>query len=163
MDLWQKSNWQFLNRMGKMNNFMNEAIKIAQSSGTDVPVGAIIVKNGEIIASACNEKEKNNDASAHAEILAIRKASAKLGNWRLEDYELYVTLEPCPMCAWAILQSRIKAIYFGSFDKQYGAFGSAIDLSKIGNGTNFGLQVYGGILEEECDNIIKSFWASKRG
>lgn len=138
------------------------AIEIAQKSGADVPVGALIVKNGKVISSACNEREKTNDPSAHAEILAIRKAALKLNNWRLDDCELYVTLEPCPMCAWAILQSRIKAIYFGSFDKQYGAFGSALDLRKIGTETNSKLKVYSGILEEECDNIINEFWKNKR-
>lgn len=145
-----------------MINFMQKAIEIAHNSGEDVPVGALIVKNGEIIASACNEREKTNDPSAHAEILTIRKASLALNNWRLDDCELYVTLEPCPMCAWAILQSRIKAVYFGSFDKQYGAFGSALDLRKIGNGANSKTKIYSGILEEECDNIITTFWANKR-
>ena len=138
------------------------AIDIAQKSGADVPIGAVIVKNGKIIASACNEKEKNNDPTAHAEILAIRQACAKLKKWRLDDCELYVTLEPCPMCAWTILQSRIKSVYFGSFDIQYGAFGSALDLRKIGNTTDSSLKVYSGILEEKCDNIIDSFWEQKR-
>lgn len=138
---------------------MSVAIEIAKKSGADVPVGALIVKNNEIIASACNEKEKSNDPSAHAEIVAIRRACEKIGNWRLDDCELYVTLEPCPMCAWAILQSRIKTVYFASYDKQYGAFGSVIDLRKQANSK---LRIYGGILEEECDNIIEEFWTSKR-
>lgn len=142
-----------------LNQFMQEAINIAQRSGADVPVGALITKNGKIIASACNEREKTNDISAHAEILAIRRAEEILGNWRLDDCELYVTLEPCPMCAWAILQSRIKTVYFGSYDKQYGAFDSAIDLRKQ---TNSSLKVYGGIMEKECDNVINEFWAKKR-
>lgn len=142
-----------------MKNFMQEAIKLAKKSGPDVPVGALIVEDGEIIASACNKREKNNDPTGHAEILAIKKAAKKLNNWRLENCELYVTLEPCPMCAWAILQSRIKSVYFGSFDKQYGAFGSVIDLRKQ---TSCKLKVYSGILEEECDNIIKEFWKTKR-
>lgn len=144
---------------------MQEAINIAQNSGADVPIGAVIVQNGKIIASACNEREKTNDPTAHAEILAIKQASAKVGNWRLDDCDLYVTLEPCPMCAWTIVQSRLKAVYFGSFDKQYGALGSVIDLRKIGNGensTNSKLTVYSGILEEECDNVIKEFWRNKR-
>lgn len=142
-----------------MNNFMQKAINIAKKSGADVPVGAIIAKNNEIIATACNEKEKNNDSTAHAEILAIRQASLVLNNWRLDDCELYVTLEPCPMCAWAILQSRIKAVYFGSFDKQYGALGSVLDLRDKANSK---LKVYGGICEKECDNIIEEFWRNKR-
>jgi tRNA(adenine34) deaminase len=142
-----------------MNNFMQEAINVAKESGADVPVGAVIVKNGEIIASACNEREKTNDISAHAEILAIRRTESILNNWRLDDCELYVTLEPCPMCAWAILQSRIKTVYFGSYDTQYGAFGSALDLR---NQANSKLKIYGGILEKECDNVIERFWQERR-
>lgn len=142
-----------------MNDFMSEAINKAKESGADVPVGALIVKDGEVIASAHNEREKTNDPSAHAEILAIKKASEILGNWRLDECELYVTLEPCPMCAWAILQSRIKAVYFGSYDAQYGAFGSAIDLRELANSK---INVYGGIFEKQCDNVIREFWASKR-
>lgn len=142
-----------------MNNFMQEAINVAKESGADVPVGALIIKNGEIIAYACNEREKTNDISAHAEILAIRRAESALNNWRLDDCELYVTLEPCPMCAWAILQSRIKTVYFGSYDTQYGALGSVLDLRKLANSS---LKVYGGILEEECNNIVNAFWLNRR-
>lgn len=143
----------------QMNKFLEEAINLAKEASKDVPVGAVIVKDGKIIASAHNEREQSNDISAHAEILAIKRASESLDNWRLDDCELYVTLEPCPMCAWAILQSRIKAVYFGSYDLQYGAFGSVIDLKKIAKSN---LKVYSGIMEKECDNIIKSFWQRKR-
>ncbi len=139
--------------------FMQQALNIAKKSGKDVPVGAVIVKGDEIIASACNEREKNNDPSAHAELLAIRQAAKILDNWRLDDCELYVTLEPCPMCAWAILQSRIKVVYFGSYDRQYGAFGSALDLRKHSDSK---MKVYGGILEKECDNVIEEFWQERR-
>lgn len=138
---------------------MQKAINIAKTAGDDVPVGALIVKNGEIIASGCNEREQNNDITAHAEIVAIKQAEQKLGNWRLDDCEIYVTLEPCPMCAWAILQSRIKTVYFGSYDAQYGAFGSALDLRTQANSN---IKIYSGILEEECDNIIERFWAERR-
>lgn len=140
-------------------DFMQDAIELAKQSGADVPVGALIIKDDEIIASACNEKEKNNDVTAHAEILAIKQAEKVSNNWRLDDCELYVTLEPCPMCAWAILQSRIKTVYFGSYDTQYGALGSAMDLR---NQANSSLKVYGGILEKECDNVIKEFWTKIR-
>jgi tRNA(adenine34) deaminase len=141
-------------------NFMEQAIKIAKQSGKDIPVGAIIVKNGEIIASACNTKEKDNDVTSHAEILAIRQAAKFLGNWRLEDCEMYVTLEPCPMCGWAIFQSRIKTLYFGSYDSLYGAFCSTIDLRKIANSK---LQVYGGILEKDCDKVLADYFQKLRG
>lgn len=138
---------------------MQQAINLANESGADVPVGAVIVKNNEIIAFACNEKEKANDITAHAEILTIKRASQSFDNWRLDNCELYVTLEPCPMCAWAILQSRIKTVYFGSFDKQYGALGSVIDLRKQSTSK---LKVYGGIMEEECDKILHEFWQKSR-
>ena len=139
--------------------FMEIAQKLALTSGDDIPVGAVIVKDGEIISIACNEKEKLNDVVAHAEILAIKKASHLLENWRLDDCELYVTLEPCPMCAWAILQSRIKAVYFGSYDTQYGAFGSKLNLQNICNSK---IMVRGGILEEKCDKILKDFFKKVR-
>lgn len=138
---------------------MKSAIKEALNSGKDIPVGAVIVKNGEIIASSHNEKEVLSDVTAHAEILAIRKAEQKLGNWRLTDCEMYVTLEPCPMCAWAIIQSGIKAVYFGSYDTNYGALGSGIDLRKIANSK---LKVYGGIMEEECNKLLDDYFKNMR-
>lgn len=139
--------------------FMEKAIELAKQVEKDVPVSAVIVRNGEIIAFAQNERELDNDVTSHAEILAIRKAEKVLNNWRLDDCEMYVTLEPCPMCAWAILQSRIKTVYFGSFDKNYGAFGSAIDLREHANSK---LKVYGGIMEEECDKILEEFFKKIR-
>jgi len=138
---------------------MNFAIEEAKKSGNDIAVGAVIVKNGEIIASAHNEREKNNDISAHAEIVAIKRAEEKLNNWRLDECELYVTLEPCPMCTWAIIQSRIKAVYFGSFDKHYGALGSVIDLRRIANSK---LKVYGGIMEDKCDDLLNEYFLKIR-
>ena len=139
--------------------FMEKAIELAKQVEKDVPVSAIIVKDGEIISFAQNEREIDNDVTSHAEISAIRKAERVLNNWRLDDCEMYVTLEPCPMCAWAILQSRIKTLYFGSFDKNYGAFGSAMDLRKY---INSKLKVYGGIKEEECDKILEEFFKKIR-
>ena len=135
--------------------FMIRAIELAKQVQGEVPVGAVIVKNGEIISSACNKKENDNDVTSHAEILAIRDAEKKLKNWRLSECDLYVTLEPCPMCSWAIINSGIKSVYFGSYDINYGALGSKIDLRQI---TNTKLNVYGGILEEECDKVINDFF-----
>ena len=139
--------------------FMERAIEEAKKAVCDIPVGAVIVKDGEVIASAFNTKENDNDVTSHAEILAIRKAEQVLGNWRLDGCEMYVTLEPCPMCGWAILQSRIKTLYFGSYDASYGAFTSKIDLREVANSK---LNVYGGIREEECDEIIKEFFCNIR-
>lgn len=142
-----------------MNSFMSISINEAKKSGLDVPVGAVVVKNGDIIATAHNERELDNDVTSHAEILAIRKAEQVLGNWRLEDCDLYVTLEPCPMCGWAILQSRIKNVYFGSYDTNYGAFFSKVDLRKF---STFTPNVYGGIMEKECDELLNSFFTDLR-
>ena len=134
---------------------MQQAINLAKTIKDEIPVAAIIIKNGEIIASAVNCKEKSQDVTGHAEILAIRKAEKILGRWRLDDCELYVTLEPCPMCAWAIINSRIKTVYFGSYDPKYGALGSKIDLRKLINSKT---TVYGGIMEKECDEILKNYF-----
>ena len=112
--------------------FMKEAIKEAQKAykKLEVPVGAVIVKDGEIIARAHNLKETKFDTTKHAEILAIQKASKKLKSWRLIDCELYITLEPCSMCAGAIINSRIKKIYIGAMDEKTGAAGSKLNLFK---------------------------------
>ena len=142
-----------------MNSFMSISINEAKKSGRNVPVGAVVVKNGDVIATAHNERELDNDVTSHAEILAIRKAEQVLGNWRLDDCDLYVTLEPCPMCGWAILQSRIKNVYFGSYDTNYGAFFSKIDLRKF---STFTPNVYGGIMEKECDELLNSFFTDLR-
>lgn len=138
---------------------MSISINEAKKSGRDVPVGAVVVKNGDVIATAHNERELDNDVTSHAEILAIRKAEQVLGNWRLDGCDLYVTLEPCPMCGWAILQSRIKNVYFGSYDTNYGAFFSKVDLRKF---STFTPNVYGGIMEKECDELLNSFFTDLR-
>ena len=140
--------------------FMKLAIKQAKNADGDIPVGAVIVKDGKIIASAFNTREKDNDITSHAEIIAIRKAEQILGNWRLDGCELYVTLEPCPMCGWAILQSRIKSVYFGSYDTNYGAFSSKIDLRTLVTGSK--LNVYGGIMEDACDTLLNKFFKTIR-
>ena len=142
-------------------DFMQRAIDTAKNSDGDIPVGAVVVKDGKIISTAFNTREKDNDITSHAEILAIRQAEQRLENWRLDGCEIYVTLEPCPMCGWAILQSRIKSVYFGSYDTNYGAFSSKIDLREIHNGAK--LNVYGGIMEKECDKLLDDFFKTLRG
>ena len=139
--------------------FMQKALDIAKNSGDDIPVGAIIVKNGEIISRAVNEREKAQNAVSHAEMLAIQRANEKLGQWRLNDCEMYVTLEPCPMCAAAIIQSRIKALYFGAYDLLNGAMGSKTDMRGI---MNISLEVKGGIMEEECTKLLKTYFKGLR-
>ena len=139
--------------------FMQDAIEVALQTKNEIPVGAVIVKNNEIIAFAHNKKEELQDVTAHAEILAIKKAQEGLRRWRLNDCDMYVTLEPCPMCASAIIQAGIKNLYFGSYNTQYGALGSTIDLRKIHNSK---MNVYGGILEDACDDILKSFFERLR-
>jgi tRNA(adenine34) deaminase len=152
-----------------VDGFMKRAIEIAKAAEGEIPVGAVIVcapppspegAGERIIAAACNCKEALNDVTAHAEIVAIREAAAKLGRWRLDDCTMYVTLEPCPMCAWAVIQARLKAVYFGSYDANYGALGSAMDLRVNANSK---LQVYGGIDEEECNVLLEKYFASLRG
>lgn len=139
---------------------MFRAIREAENaSGMEVPVGCIIVCGNEIIASCHNMKEENQDVTAHAEILALREAQSKLKRWRLEDCTMYVTLEPCPMCAWAIIQSRIDTLYFGSYNTGCGAFGSVIDLKRVAESS---IKVYGGIEEEMCDKILENFFEGLR-
>ena len=140
-------------------DFMKKAIETAKLSGNDIPVGVVIVKNGKIIATACNEREKLQKTTAHAEILAIEKANEVFNNWRLNDCDLYVTLEPCPMCASAIIQSRIKNVYFGSYDLLNGAFGSKFDIKKY---CDSNINIKGGILEEECTNLLKKYFKEIR-
>ena len=143
---------------------MQQVISLAREvkSSGDVPVGALIVNEaGKILSSGKNEREKDNDPTAHAEILAIRRAGEKLGSWRLDDLTLVVTLEPCVMCAGAILQSRLKRLVFGAFDQKAGAVGSSLDvirdvraLSKV--------EVVSGVLEKECAKLLTDFFATKR-
>lgn len=142
-----------------MNEYMKIAIKEAEKTKDDIPVGAVIVCGSEVVACFHNKKEEDKDISAHAEILVLKEAARILGDWRLEECDMYVTLEPCPMCGWAILQSRVKNLYFGSYNNQYGAFSSSINLTKISNTKT---NIYGGIMEEECDKLIDKFFEDIR-
>lgn len=138
---------------------MQEAVKLANTSDKDIPIAAVIVKDGQIIASAVNEREKEQNAVNHAEIIAIQKANKKLNNWRLNDCEMYVTLEPCPMCASAILQARISKLYFGAYDMLNGAMGSKSDMRKI---MNLDIEVKGGIMEDECTKLLHNYFERLR-
>ena len=143
---------------------MQQAIAITQQvkSSGDVPVGALIINDsGEILSTGKNEREKGNDPTAHAEIVAIRKASEKLGSWRLDGLTLIVTLEPCVMCAGAILQSRIKRLVFGAFDQKAGAVGSSLDVIRDARALSK-VEVVSGVLEEECAKLLTDFFATKR-
>jgi tRNA(adenine34) deaminase len=132
------------------------AARGALDSG-DIPVGAAIFnKSGELISVAHNERELHNDPTAHAEIVALRRASQKLGTWRLENLTLVVTLEPCAMCAGAIAQSRIQTVVFGAWDEKAGAVGSVWDLLRDPRST-FRTEVRAGVLADECSAVIKNF------
>lgn len=139
--------------------FMQKAIETAKKSGNDIPIGAVIVQDNKIIAKAVNEREKRQNVIWHAEMLAIKRACRKLNNWRLNNCEMYVTLEPCPMCASAILQARLKTIYFGTYDLLNGAFGSKSDMRDI---MGYNIEVKGGIMEKECTDMIKNYFENMR-
>ena len=143
--------------------YMKEALKEAKKAYAklEVPVGAVIVKEGKIIARAHNLKETKTDTTKHAEIIAIQKASKKLNSWRLIDCEMYVTLEPCSMCAGAIINSRIKKIYIGAMDAKTGSAGSVLNLFEDYT-FNHKVEVENGILKEECENILKNFFKELR-
>ena len=135
--------------------------RVAADKG-DVPVGAIVVNEaGEIFGTGQNLREQNNDPTAHAEIVALRNASEKLGSWRLDDLTIVVTLEPCAMCAGAILQSRIKRLVFAAWDEKAGAVGSVMDVIRDPRALTK-VEVITGIMEKECSEVLKDFFNTKR-
>lgn len=142
-----------------MKEAIREAIKGALLD--EVPVGAVIVKQGKVIARAHNLKELKLDATRHAEVICIGKASKKLGNWWLEDCDIYVTLEPCPMCAGAIINARLRNLYIGARDPKTGCCGSVVDLMKPGL-FNHNIVIESGILEKECGELLTNFFKRKR-
>ena len=142
-------------------NFMELAINIAKTVKGEIAVGAVIVKDGEVVAIEGNSKEKDNDVTCHAEILAIRKASEKLGRWRLDDCDLYVTLEPCMMCTGAIINSRIRKVYFAASDPKGGAFISNLKINEIKN-INHYPEFESGIYQQEAAKLLQSFFQQKR-
>ena len=143
--------------------FMREALKEAKKAyeKLEIPVGAVIVRDGTIISRAHNVKEIKKDTTKHAEIIAIQRASKKLDSWRLNDCEMYVTLEPCPMCAGALIQARIKKVYIGALDEKTGACGSVLNLLEDYK-FNHKVDIEKGILKDDCEKILKDFFKELR-
>ena len=146
--------------MDKKYMYIAYAEAVEAYNSNEVPVGAVIIRDGQIISTGRNNREETHDATGHAETLAIRKACETLGTWRLEDCELYVTLEPCPMCMGAIINSRIKRVVFGAKDAKAGACGSVINLNNYP--FNHKPEIKSGVMAEECQQILSDFFANKR-
>lgn len=149
--------------MEDKDKFIEEALKEAKKAykQLEIPIGAVIVKNGKIIAKGHNQKEKKADTTMHAEMIAIKKASKKLGAWRLNGCEMYVTLEPCPMCAGAIVNARLDKIYIGTMDEKNGACGSVTDVLEDYK-QNYKVEKEVGIHKEECERMLKEFFKELR-
>ena len=149
--------------MEEKDKFMKEAIKEAKKAygKLEVPIGAVIVKDEKIIARGHNQKEEKADTTMHAEIIAIKKASKKIGAWRLNGCEMYITLEPCPMCAGAIINARLDKIYIGTMDEKNGACGSVTNVLEEYK-QNYKVQKEEGIHQKECEEIIKNFFKELR-
>ena len=143
---------------------MQQAISLAKDSAAhdEVPVGALVVNElGEVLGTGHNLREESNDPTAHAEIIAMRNAASKIGNWRMDDLTMIVTLEPCAMCAGAISQSRFKRLVFGAWDEKAGAVGSVWDVIRDQRNLNK-VEVITGVLEKECSEILTNFFEGKR-
>jgi len=145
------------------HHFMQLALEEASRAPAvgEVPIAAILVRHGDVLASAHNLRESLQDPTAHAEMIVIRKAAEQLGSWRLTETVLYVTLEPCPMCAGAIVQSRIARLVFGAWDPKAGACGSLFDIP-ADRRLNHRVEVVGGVLEQESQSLLQDFFRSKR-
>lgn len=146
----------------KEEKFMKEAMKEAMKAlkRDEVPVGCVIVKDNKIVGRGYDKRESTNDSTAHSEIIAIRKAAKKLGDWRLEDCDLYVTLEPCAMCLGASILARIRRIIYGAENPKFGAISSVINL--LDYKWNHKIKVVSGILKDECSEILKQYFKNKR-
>lgn len=144
-------------------DFMRLALEQARQAGGrgEVPVGAVLVKDGRVVAAGGNQPIAAHDPSAHAEIVALRAAGQALGNYRLDDTVLYVTLEPCLMCASAIVHARVRRVVFGAFDPKAGAAGGIIDAFAL-KGLNHRVDVFGGVLENECASLLSEFFVRQR-
>ena len=143
--------------------FMGQAMRQAKKAYEDgeVPIGAVVVRDGRIIARAANQVEKLKDATAHAEMLAITQAENAIGDWRLNDCDLYVTKEPCPMCAGALVHARLRRVIFGCHDPRGGAAGGLINILQL-PGLNHQCQITGSVLGEEAGQLLKEFFATRR-
>jgi tRNA(adenine34) deaminase len=150
-------------KLSNEDYFMRLALREAElaSSHGDVPIGAVVVRNGELIGAAHNERELRQDPTAHAEILALREAAQALGSWRVLDATIYVTLEPCAMCAGAIVLARVERVVFGAEDPKAGACGSVLDVL-ADTRLNHRPEVLAGPLREECGELLRSFFAARR-
>lgn len=142
-----------------MQHALAEAVKAAGRG--EVPVGAVIVHKGEVIGAAGNEREAAKDPTAHAEMIAIRQAAERLGGWRLSDSTIYVTIEPCPMCAGAIYQARIGRLVYGAADDKAGAAGTLYDIVRDER-LNHNVEVTAGVMAKECAGVLKEFFAARR-
>ncbi|HFC9356061.1 TPA: tRNA adenosine(34) deaminase TadA [Enterococcus hirae] len=147
----------------KHEKWMRLALEEAKKAEkiAEVPIGAIVVLNGEVIGKGYNLRETTQDATTHAEMIAIREACQTVGSWRLEEAQLYVTLEPCPMCSGAMILSRVKEVYFGAFDQKGGTAGTLMNLLEDQR-FNHQARVVGGILEAECGQILSAFFKELR-
>ena len=148
---------------GSDTYFMNEALRLARKAfeNEEVPVGAVIVREGRIIGRAYNQVELLKDATAHAEMLAITQAEAAMGDWRLKDCDLYVTKEPCVMCAGALVHVRMRRVIFGCADERSGGAGGQINLLQM-PGLNHRCAIASGLLRDECAGLLQSFFQSRR-
>ena len=143
--------------------FLEEAIKEAELAAAigEVPIGAVVVCNGEIVGRGHNLRERDNDPTAHAEICALRDAGKNLGTWRLENCTLYVTMEPCPMCCGALINSRVHTVVFGASEPKFGSAGSQLNLLQF-PGFNHNVHIVGPIAQERCSQMMKDFFAELR-
>jgi len=142
-----------------MKQALEEARKAYQAN--EVPIGAVMVKDGKIVSHGYNRRETSNDPTAHAEMIAIREASLKEGHWRLKGVSIYVTLEPCPMCAGALVQARVERLVYGASDPKAGAVESLYRIA-TDERLNHRLQVKGGVMQKECAELLSSFFKSRR-
>ncbi|MBR2294971.1 MAG: nucleoside deaminase [Clostridiales bacterium] len=150
--------------MEEKEKFMRQALNEAQKGfdKDECPIGCVIVKDGKVLVRAHNMKLSKGNALLHAEVVAIDKACRKIGDWRLNDCDMYVTLEPCTMCSGAIVQSRIRKVYFGAYEPKSGAVVSCNDIFEVSHGHNHKVDFEGGILEEECAALMKAFFKKLR-